>query len=143
VAARIASLPPGFLPFFEKADFPTQKLVCLISVLSYDSLFFDFMYEVYREKIITGAGKITPGDTARFFKNKQAQDEKVAAWTDGTFDRIARAYNGILLNAGVLNKTGRKTEWVIEKPILNADLVNLLEKNDMGVFIAAFIGGSV
>jgi hypothetical protein len=143
VAARIASLPPEFLPFVERTDLPAQKLICLIAILCHDSLFFDFMYEVYREKLITGAMVISPADTAEFLRNKQAQNERVALWTDNTFNRVARAYKGILLNAGILNTTKIKTEWIIVKPILNNGLVGLLKKHGMGVFIAVFTGGSV
>jgi hypothetical protein len=143
VATRIASLPPEFLPLVERTDIPTRKLVCLIAILCYDSLFFDFMYEVYREKLITGATVISPADTAEFFKNKRAQDERVALWTDDTFNRIARAYKGILFNAGILNKTKIKTEWIMVKPILSNDLIGLLKKYNMGVFITVFTGGSV
>jgi hypothetical protein len=143
VAARAASLPPEFLTFVERTDLPTQKLVCLIAILCYDSLFFDFMYEVYREKLITGATVITPADMAEFFKNKQAQDERAAFWTDATFNRVARAYKGTLLNAGILNKTKIKTEWIMVRPILNNDLASLLKKHDMSVFITVFTGGSV
>jgi hypothetical protein len=139
VAARISSLPPEFLDFFEKADFPTQKIINLIAILAYDSLFFDFMYEVYQEKLITGVELMSESDILHFFKNKQAQDETAASWTDATFNRISRAYKGILLRAGLLTK-GRFKEWYIEKPILRPELIDMLRKHGMAAFIRAFTG---
>jgi hypothetical protein len=139
VAARIEELPKGFLEIFEKTDFPTQKLINFIAILNHDSLFFDFLYEIYREKLITGVELLTEGDISQFFKNKQAQDERVAAWTPHTFNRIARAYKGILLNAGLLRR-GKVKEWYIERTILNGDLANALKAAEMAVYIAALTG---
>jgi hypothetical protein len=139
VAARIEALPPVFLVFFEKADFPTQKLINLIAIMRYDSLFFDFVYEVFREKLITGDERLAAGDMSQFFKNKQVQSEKVASWTPDTFNRISRAYRGILLQAGLL-KNGTAKERIVEKPILNAALADILKENNMGIFITALTG---
>ena len=55
--------------------------------MAYDELFFDFVYEVVREKMIMGNDQLTDSDIRVFFKEKQEQDERVARWTDATFVR--------------------------------------------------------
>ena len=49
--------------------------------MAYDTLFFDFVYEVIREKMIVGSNELTDSDVRVFFKDKQQQNEKVAGWT--------------------------------------------------------------
>lgn len=48
VSNRVKSLEEPFYKLFEKSDVSTQKIIALIAVMTTDSLFFDFIYEVYR-----------------------------------------------------------------------------------------------
>ena len=80
VAGRIRSLDQSFIPFFLSGDLATQKLYALIAAMAYDTLFFDFVYEVIREKMIVGSNELTDSDVRVFFKDKQQQNKK---WPDG------------------------------------------------------------
>lgn len=88
VSARIKSLDVAFYDIFERSDVSTLKIIALISIINVDSLFFDFMYEVYRDKLIIGNNILTDTDIRVFFKNKQVQSERVASWTDYTLRRL-------------------------------------------------------
>ena len=76
--ARIKSLDTSFYPLFMESDVATQKLYSLTGSLAHDTLFFDFMYEVVREKLIIGTNILADSDIRIFFKDKQEQDENVA-----------------------------------------------------------------
>ena len=78
VSARVKGLEPSFYALFEQSDIFMQKTIALIAVMQTDSLFFDFIYEVYREKLILGVEELADSDVAIFFKDKQLQSEKVA-----------------------------------------------------------------
>ena len=54
VSARIQTLDNSFFPVFLNGDLPTQKLFALIAAMNYDTLLFDLVYEVVREKMIIG-----------------------------------------------------------------------------------------
>ena len=82
VTARIKMLDPSFYPVFLSSDIATQKMFALVAALAHDTLFFDFVYEVVREKMILGVDELTDADIRVFFKDKQAQSEKVAAFQD-------------------------------------------------------------
>ena len=92
VTARIKMLDPSFYPVFLSSDIATQKMFALVAALAHDTLFFDFVYEVVREKMILGVDELTDADIRVFFKNKQAQSEKVAAFQDYTLHRLGAAY---------------------------------------------------
>ena len=90
VSARVNCLAPSFHAVFEQCDLSTQKTIALIAVMQSDSLFFDFMYEVYREKLILGVNELADSDFAIFFRDKQLQNERVSKWTEATLVRLAQ-----------------------------------------------------
>ena len=102
VSARVASLPDDYYKLFEDSSLETQKLIALLSIMETDALFFDFMNDVYKEKLITGDTHITDPDIRVFFADKQRQSEKVAGWTDETLVRLKRNYKTYLSEAGLL-----------------------------------------
>ncbi len=128
VTARIRGLDPSFYPVFLKSDVSTQKLFALSAAMADDTLFFDFVYEVIREKMIVGSNEYSDGDVRIFFKNKQVQNKKAAEWTDATLNRLGCCYKTMLFEAGVTDKG--KTARKIFKPILDPALEHWL--NDHG-----------
>ena len=77
VSGRIRMLDESFYQVFLASDLATQKLFALVAAMAYDTLFFDFIYEVIREKMIIGSNQLADSDIRIFFKNKQQQDGKV------------------------------------------------------------------
>ena len=62
VLTRVQSLDSSFYPVFLSGDLATQKLFALAAVMACDTLFFDFVYEVIREKLIIGSNELEPKD---------------------------------------------------------------------------------
>lgn len=137
VSARIKSLDESFYQIFVNSDLATQKLFALAGAMAHDTLFFDFVYEVVREKMIIGSNEFSDSDINIFFKNKQLQDEKVAKWTDATLNRLGRAYKTMLFEAGLTDKGTPRT---IFKPILDPVMEQWLFDNEMEPIAKAFTG---
>lgn len=138
VSKRVKSLDDSFYTVFLNGDLATQKLITLISIMMTDRLFFDFIYEVIREKIIIGSNEVSESDIRIFFNNKQSQYEKVANWTDYTIKKLGSSYKSMLYEAGVLEKANNTRK--IYKPILEQSLKTCLENNNMGFIIKALTG---
>lgn len=138
ISARIQSFDESFYKLFESSDVGTQKIITLIAIMNVDSLFFDFVYEVYREKLIIGSNKLGDLDIRIFFKDKQIQDEKVAGWTDETLKRLGRCYKTMLMEAGVTDRASGDRELL--KPILDIALENCLKDHGMDLFVRALTG---
>ncbi|HEX2956401.1 MAG TPA: DUF1819 family protein [Chitinispirillaceae bacterium] len=138
VAARIGCLESTFYPIFMSSDISTQKLFALAAVMANDTLFFDFVYEVIREKMIVGSNEYTDSDVRVFFKNKQVQDDKVAGWTDATIKRLGGSYKTMLFEAGMTDKG--KSARKIYRPILDPLLEHWLNDNGMGLVAHALAG---
>ncbi len=77
----------------------TQKNINLICVLKTDRLFFEFLYEVYREKVILGIDTIENIDMRIFFNQKEMQSEEVAQWVDITKKRLSNIYTNYMIDA--------------------------------------------
>ena len=138
VSTRVKGLDSSFYAVFAKSDISTQKFIALIAVMQTDSLFFDFVYEVYREKLILGIDELADSDVGIFFKNKQLQSEKVAKWTDYTLKRLGTCYKTMLMEAGLIDQ-GTGTRKIL-KPILDKALEECLKVNGMETTLRALTG---
>lgn len=138
VSTRVKGLDTSSYAVFAKSDISTQKFIALIAVMQTDSLFFDFVYEVYREKLILGIDELADSDVGIFFKNKQLQSEKVAKWTDYTLKRLGTCYKTMLMEAGLIDQ-GTGTRKIL-KPILDKDLEECLKINGMETTLRALTG---
>ena len=138
VSTRVKGLDSSFYAVFAKSDISTRKFIALIAVMRTDSLFFDFVYEVYREKLILGIDELADSDVGIFFKNKQLQSGKVAKWTDYTLKRLGTCYKTMLMESGLIDQ-GTGTRKIL-KPILDKDLEECLKVNDMETTLRALMG---
>ena len=140
VTARIKSLDESFYTLFLDSDVSTQKLFALAGTLAHDTLFFDFVYEVLREKLIIGSNILTDADFSIYFKNKQEQHEEVEKLTEATIKRLARSYKTMLFEAGLLDDNNRATERTIIKPVLDPILKHWLDDYGYGQIAKALEG---
>lgn len=138
VSTRVKSLDQSFYTLFEQSDISNQKVIVLIAVMQSDSLFFDFVYEVYREKLFIGVDELADSDFGIFFKNKQLQSDKVAKWTDYTLKRLGNCYKTMLMEAGVIERTTGNRK--ILKPIIDRSLEDCLIANGMEITLHALTG---
>ena len=138
VLTRVQALDSSFYPVFLSGDLSTQKLFALAAVMACDTLFFDFVYEVIREKLIIGSLELEPKDVRVFFRDKQAQDDRLAQWTDQTCQRLGTCYRTMLYEAGLTDKA--KETRKIYRPILETELQQWLDSHDMGLVVKAWTG---
>ena len=66
---RLKDFPDELLEYFINADVNSSNLFVLISMLKIDKLFFEFMYEVFRNHIILGNYTLKQSDFDIFFEN--------------------------------------------------------------------------
>jgi hypothetical protein len=135
---RLEVLEDGLVEVFIQSDLNTQKIINIIAMAKRNRLFFEFLYEVYREKVQLGAIELKDSDINIFFKNKQDQDEDVSKWTDVTLRRLRSSYMNFLTDAGLLTISGKQKK--ITPPILDVTLENYLKDNGDSQMIKAITG---
>ena len=135
---RLNTMDSQLVDIFCTSDLATQKLINLITVIRNDKLLFEFMYEVYREKVIVGFSEITANDINVFFTDKSTQDESMASWKDTTFKRLRSGYFQFLVDANLLRKDGKK--YHITPPIIDIALEQYLQYNGEFALLKAITG---
>ena len=134
---RLASLPNGAVELLVKVDNENAKLLTLISIMNTDKLFFEFVYEIYRGKVILGEKTIEDRDINGFFDDKTAQSEEVAGWSESGIKKLKNGYIKNLADAGLLESTKTRT---IKHALVNYRIEELLHNNGMDAYINAIKG---
>ncbi|HLR34173.1 MAG TPA: DUF1819 family protein [Tissierellales bacterium] len=138
VSKRTKALPKDVYTMFTNLPVSDQKILNILGIMITDRLFFEYMYEVYREKIIIGNLKFDNSDIRIFLKNKSEQNEKVANLTSQTKKRLAGAYRTYLKEANLIVE--EKNLYVIKKPILDINLEKEMKSKDLNPYLRVFLG---
>ena len=137
VYTRLESLPEEMMKLLSVLDAENAKVLVLISIMKTDLLFFEFVYEVYRGKIIVGEKTIENRDMNTFFDEKASQSDIVSGWSEAGVQKLKNCYLRNLADAGLMEST--KTR-VLKPALINYRLEEMLEKYDMGTYLNAVKG---
>lgn len=138
ISNRVKSVESGLMEIFLSSDIETQKLIILIATIRKDKLFFEFLYEVYREKIILGENQIGIADVDKFFRYKEMQNDELLSWQDTTKKRIQSAYLTFMTEANLLRSN--KKIRTITPPLIDMRLEKYLRANGETAILKALTG---
>lgn len=139
LTSRAAAMDAELLELFLHSDMNTQKIINLICILKTDRLFYEFVYEVYREKAYLGIDTLSLGDISAYFHNKGSQVEKVSSWNESTFRRLRTCYTRTLCEAGLVT-TENKKDFRITPPLLDLSLEQYLTRANQTAILKAITG---
>jgi len=139
ISRRIESVPDKLTDLMLDTDLSTAKMIALVAAMAADRMFFELMYEVYREKLRMGEEELKPSDLNIFFSRKAEQSDYVAGLTEATVKKLKQVYQKWMLEAGILQKAG-KNEKKIVRPYIDPDLRNVLLSNNMESYLYALTG---
>lgn len=129
IISRLNALDEFTIDLLCSCNIETAKQITIYSILKSDLLFFDFVNEIYREKIILKDYKITDVDINIFINRKQEQVPKIASWKETTIRRLKNNYISYLSEAGFVKK--QKDYLEIIKPIIDKKFAeHLIEIGD-------------
>jgi len=97
------------------------KIINLYAIMKTDKLFFEFMYEVIKDKLETNNYMLEKKDLNVFFTTKAEQDEKMAKWTEQTINKLKQVYMKLLYEAGLLRdkRSGELNRLLIDQDFKN------------------------
>lgn len=127
IANRIAAVDHEYLQLFMKQDIEMQKLLSVISVMLDDHTFFEFMDQVYREKLIINDLTLRDAECIGYIHDLQSRNEKAAFWTDGAVRRLRDYFKAILRDGGLISKQGEPRTVI--KPIMAREVEAFLQMN--------------
>lgn len=138
ILSRLKVLDDYLIKQIIESDIETSKIIVLYAILKTDRLFYEFMHEVFNDKILYQDLVIMDYDFNTFFEGKRQQSEKVASWKEYTFYKLQQVYIRILFEAGLLQN--QKGERKISVPIMNPDVLEHIRKIDNPRFINVIVG---
>lgn len=137
ISNRLESLPDEAIQQLPALDTESAKILVLISIMKTDLLFFEFVYEVYRGKVILGEKNIENRDINGFFDAKASQSEVVNSWSETGIKKLKNCYIRNLVDAGLLEDNKSKR---IKPALINYRMEDFLVKNGMEAFVKAVKG---
>lgn len=138
IITRVRAMDDILVDLFCTSDLATQKLINLVTILRTDRLFFEFVYEIYREKVILGVEIMEESDVNVFFTRKEAQSELIAGWKDSTKRHLRSCYLNFMKDANLLTVIDKKK--MITPPILDIALERYLQSVGEEVLVKALAG---
>ncbi len=140
IVNRLKVMDDTMVDLFLTSDLATQKLINLITILKQDRLFFEFIYEIYREKVILGAETLEDMDVKSFFTKKEGQSELILGWKESTKKHLRSSYTGFMADANLLRVADREKR--ITPPVLDIALERYLIATGQETMIRALTGVS-
>lgn len=121
---RLLSLDSFLLRQFYEGDLVTSKFILVYAISKSDRLFFEFLFEVYREALIGEKSYISLDDFDHFFAVKKENDPIVAKWGTYTISQLAKGYRTILVDSGLGKREKRniKVTRVMIHPVVEEHL---------------------
>ena len=138
VNKRLNMLDEQLINKLINGDSTTIKQIIIYSIMKSDRFFFEFMDEVYKDKIILREFIIKDSDINIFIKRKQEQIPQIAQWTESTLKKLKTQYLTMLQEANFIKRINGAIEII--PPVIDPFLYNhLLEIGDE-VYVKAMIG---
>ena len=134
---RLRSMDNRLIDLFANADVSTQKLINLITVMTTNRLFFEFVYEVYRNKLIVGDTSIDLKDGNIFFAQKETQNDDLASWKESTKKKLRSLFLNILTEADLVRwADDKKQKRIVNRVFITMELENYLKATNMSIYKA-------
>ena len=136
--ARLKELDEFIIDRISEGNIETSKILVLYAIIKTDRLFFEFMNEVYKEKLLLRDLFLKDKDFNAFFQSKKEQSEKVASWSEYTFKKLKQVYVRILFECGLIEK--QKGDISIRIAILDNKVKEHLYSVGDKIYINAILG---
>lgn len=134
---RLRSMDDRLIELFINGDVSTQKLINLITVMNTNRLFFEFVYEVYRNKLIIGDTSIDLKDGNIFFAQKETQNDDLASWNETTKKRLRSLFLNFLIEADLVKwADDKKQKRIVNRVFITMELENYLKVTNMSMYKA-------
>lgn len=140
IYARLCSLDEFLLNQFYDADVTTSKFILVYAIAKTDSLFFDFLFEKYREALMSENRKyLSMDDFDDFFESKKQTDLIVAKWGKFTLECLTKGYRNILVDSG-LGRRERKN-IIVSRVMIHPAVEEHIELIGDKDYLKAMLGG--
>lgn len=137
---RLCSLDGFLLSQFYNADVDTSKFILVYAIAKTDTLFFDFLFEKYREALLNPEHQyLAMSDFDEFFESKQQSDLIVAKWKPHTLETLMQGYRNILVDSGLGHRERRNI--IVTRMMIHPAVEEHIELIGDTDYLKATLGG--
>ena len=136
--SRLIALDKYLLSEFYNGDVTTSKFILVYAIAKTDTLFFDFLFEVYREALLGDKNYLSIDDFDHFFEVKKQSDLIVAGWGEHTLKCLTKGYRNILVDSGLGVRERRNI--VAERMMIHPAVEEYIESIGDKEFLQAILG---
>jgi hypothetical protein len=137
---RLCALDEFLLNEFYNGDVTTSKFILVYAIAKTDTLFFDFLFERYRDALMNPERNyLSIDDFDEFFESKKQSDLIVAKWGKFTLQCLTKGYRNILVDSG-FGRRERKT-IVVEPVMIHPAVEEHIELIGDKDYLKAMLGG--
>lgn len=137
---RLCAVDEFLLKDFYDGDVATSKFILVYAIAKTDTLFFEFLFEKYREALLsTERNYLSTDDFDNFFESKKQVNIIVAKWSRFTLGALTQGYRNILVESG-LGRRERKN-IIVERMMIHPAVeehIGLIGDKD---YLKAMLGG--
>ncbi len=127
ISHRLSFLDDFLLEKFMNSDADTAKAILAYAILQADQLYYEFMREIYLEKILLLQKDLAKKEVINFLYKKAEQSEVVAKWADNTKERLAVGFIQMMRESGFI--LSNHEEHQVKRPFINQSVGEYLRKN--------------
>lgn len=135
---RLILLDKYLLEQFLYGDIVTSKFILVYATAKSDSLFLDFLFEVYREALLNEKQYISLDDFDLFFLGKKENNPTVNSWGAYTIDQLGKGYRNILVESGLGKR--EKRNILVHKILIHPEVINHLKLIKDEIYLKAILG---
>lgn len=138
IIRRMNVVDDCFFSYFLSAPIEEQKILNMIMIMLEDRTVYEFMNEIYKEKLIKGESIISDGEILGFIHDIQGRDSNAAGWTDASMKKWRTCMKGFMSDGGLATHEFRQMH--IERPIMSQALIDFLRSEDYADIANIFAG---
>ena len=138
ISHRLSFLDDFLLEKFMNSDADTAKAILAYAILQADQLYYEFMREIYLEKILLLQKDLAKKEVINFLYKKAEQSEVVAKWADNTKERLAVGFIQMMRESGFI--LSNHEEHQVKRPVINQSVGEYLRKNGIKPIVEIMLG---
>ena len=138
ISHRLSFLDDFLLEKFMNSDADTAKAILAYAILQADQLYYEFMREIYLEKILLLQKDLAKKEVINFLYKKAEQSEDVAKWADNTKGRLAVVFIHMMRESGFI--LSNHEEHQVKRPFINQSVGEYLRKNGIKPIVEIMLG---
>ena len=135
---RLNVMDSEMLDDFVHTDIETSKYILLYTIMKTDRLVRDFVFEVYKDKLLMRKDYIEKFDIDNWYEEKCILSRTLRERTESTTAKLKQVIMKILQDSGLVIK--EKNRFKIVRPLLKEKYISMLDKKG-DIEYAKAIGG--